>query len=513
MRLRFLRHAFLAAALALVPACQEQGGAAPQVQLVTTSCAGTSPLEGVTHLRLKVTGEGLSGPIERVTPVLLQPEDIPAVPAGPRRMLEVRGYTGEPTSAGRVVSVGRSGPFDMPESGAPEAPVRVILRRVETFVPVEDAQQPGNCLGLTEERAGHTATLLEDGRVLLAGGFRISEEGAVETLASIEILDPMARTFTFVPDPGGDAARRAFHTAARTIDGRVALMGGETQSGTASTPLRSVAVFNPATREVQRFEMAQARSRHASAIDISGRGLVVGGVGEGGAVVTNPEGVDPAAGRSFPVPTPVPRTGVSVTVLADGQRMAVVGGSDGAQVSREVQVFAFNGTTFAPTPESQLLRQGRRNAATALYDDGKRLLVTGGYMDAVPTTEGITRPVAVSEILNLEAGSTSASVGPSIVGRGDLCAVSLPEGRVFTVGGQRPGEGGLVSTGLAELITPTQNVTGGVLGMSPVEPPRSLHTCTALPDGSVLVTGGLDNNGGSTRVAPGAFIFMPVPRD
>jgi hypothetical protein len=510
MWLRSLRHVFLAATLAFVPACQEQG-AAPQLQLITTSCDGTSPLEGVTHLRLRVTGEGLSAPIERVTPVNIRPEDVPAVPPGAGRMMEVRGYTGEPTSSGRVVSVGRSGPFDMPAQGAPANPVRVILRRVEAFVPVERAEQPGTCLDLSEPRAGHTATLLPDGRVLLAGGFRLAGAGGVETLSSAEFIDPMAGTQAFVQDVGSDGARRAFHTASLMLDGRVALIGGEVQSATVATALRSVVVFNPTSRETQQFELAQARTRHAAAVDLAGRILVVGGTGAGGAVLATPEGVEPAAGRSFPVPTPLPRVGVSMAALPDGQRLVVAGGSDGTRLVREVQAFAFDGTTFAPVGAVPQLRQGRQNAALAPYEAEGKLLVLGGYNTA-GAPEPSSRPIAVTEILDFTGDLPSVQVGPSTVARASICAEALGDGRVLAVGGEIPGPGALVSTGLVELITPTVNVTGGVLGMPPVAP-RHLHTCTRLPDGSVLVTGGLDSSGDIARMALGAMVFMPIPRD
>ena len=510
MRLRSLRHAFLAASLAFVSACQEQG-AAPQLQLITTSCGGSSPLEGVTHLRLRVTGEGLSAPIERVTPVNIRPEDVPSVPPGAGRMLEVRGYTGEPTSAGKVVSVGRSGPFEMPAEGAPAEPVRVVLRRVEVFVPMEDAARPGTCLELTEPRAGHTATLLPDGQVLLAGGFRLAGAGGIETLSSVELIDPMARTQTFVQDVGLGGARRAFHTASLTLDGRVALIGGEVQSATAATPLRSVAVFNPATRDVQQFNLAEPRTRHAAAVDIAGRVLLVGGTGQGGAVLATPEGVEPAAGKSFPVPTPLPRVGVSVAVLPDSQRLVVAGGSDGARLVREVQVFAFNGTTFAPTVAGLQLRQGRQSGALAPYEVEGKLLVLGGYNTAgVP--EPTSRPIALTEILDFTGETPSVAVGPNTVARAAICAQSLGDGRVLAVGGQSPGAGRLVSTGIVELITPTPNPTGGVLGKEPVTP-RYLHTCTVLPDGSVLVTGGLDSSAEPARIASGPLVFMPIPRD
>jgi hypothetical protein len=297
------------------------------------------------------------------------------------------------------------------------------------------------------------------------------------------------------------------------LDGRVALVGGEVQSpGGIATPLSTAAVIDPATQRVQPFSLAEPRSRHAAASDIAGRILLVGGVGADGSLISSAEGVEPAAGRTFPVPTPLPRLGATVVPFQDGQRLAVIGGSDGSAVSREVLMFSFNGTTFSPATASVLLRQGRRDAVAAAFDDGKKLLVLGGY-STPETPDENARPVAASEVLELNPEAPSLSIGPAIVGRGNLCAVGLPGGRVFTAGGRRLGESGLSSSGVAELITPTQNVTGGVLGMMPITPPRYLHTCTLLPDGSVLIIGGLDEGSGSAKVATGIYLFMPVPRD
>jgi len=510
---RPFRYALLAALLALAPSCRDPG-AAPQVQLLTTTCEGLLPLEGVTHLRLRVTGEGLATPIEHITPVDLRPEDVPAIPPGTQRVLEVRAYSGEPSSAGSVVAVGRSFPFTMPEVGAPTDPVRVALYRVNTFVPLESAQQPGTCLELTEPRAGHTATVLADGRVVLAGGFRVTDTGQVETLSSIEILDPWERTLTYLPDPGAGAAKRAFHTASLMLDGRVVLVGGEAQAlGGTATPLSTAAVFDPETERILQFDLAKARSRHAAAIDIAGRILLVGGVSADGTIIKEPEGVEPAARRSFPVPTVVPRMGASLAPFQEGQRIAVIGGSNGDAVFRDVLSFSFNGSTFAPGNITVLLRQGRRDAVTTPFGDGQRLLVLGGYSTAA-APDDTARPVPASELLDLNGEAPTISQGPSIVGRGELCAVTLPGGRVLTAGGRRQGsEGGLASSGVVELITPTEGLTGGVLGMTPVQPARYLHTCTPLPDGSVLVSGGVDAGSRDARLALGTYLFMPVPKD
>ncbi|ADO73589.1 Kelch repeat protein [Stigmatella aurantiaca DW4/3-1] len=474
---------------------------------------GLPPLENVTWLLLRVTGEGIHPPIERVAPVDLRPEDVPAVPPGPGRVLEARGYTDEPFFSGQVVSVGRSAPFEMPAEGGPAEPVRVVLRRVETWVPLEDAQRPGECLHLTEPRAGHTATLLKDGRVLLAGGFQVDGSGNAETLASLEILDPGGRTLSFLPGAGGGAARRAFHTATLTPGGGVLLAGGEVSQAGVAVPLRSAGVWDPVTEEVQGFELAWARSRHGAAMDSGGRVLLAGGVGEAGALVPEPEGVDPQALRGFSVPQALPRLGASVSAVQEGQRVAVIGGSDGTALVPEVLTFAFDGATFVPEATGARLRQPRRNAALAPFA-GQRLLVVGGYgSPEAPEINGNALPM--SEVIDWSAAVPRVSEGPSFVARGDVCAEALSAGRVFVAGGRRqdPASFKLVSSGLVEQVIPTASETSAVLGQPPLASARYLHTCTPLPDGSVLVTGGLDDSLGSPVIQESALIYMPVPRD
>ncbi|WP_225410534.1 Kelch repeat-containing protein [Stigmatella hybrida] len=514
MRLRPFRQALPWALLALAPACQEQEkGHAPQVQLVTTTCAGGAPLENASRLLWRITGEGIDPPLEHVTLVDLRPEDVPAVPPGRARVLEVRAYTGEPFALGQVVSVGRSAPFEMPAEGGPSEPVRVVLRRVETWVPVEDAQRPGECLQLTEPRAAHTATLLKDGRVLLAGGFRMDGAGNAEPLSSFEVLDPGARTLTHLPSQDEGLTRRAFHTATLTPEGEVVLAGGEVSIAGVTVPLRTAAVWDPDALGLYGFELAWARSRHGAASDSAGRILLAGGVGEGSVPVPELEGLEPQALRTFSVPLLLPRVGASVTALPDGQRVAVIGGSDGQELAAEVLTFTYDGATFAPSSSGVKLRYPRRNAAVAPFG-GQRLLVVGGFgSPADPVFTGDALPV--SEVIDWGSPAPRVSDGPSLVARGDACAESLPGGRVFVAGGRRqePMNFRLVSSALVEQVIPTVSETSAVLGQEPLVSALYLHTCTVLPDGAVLVTGGLDDSQGDPRVSQGAYVFVPLPRD
>ena len=85
---------------------------------------------------------------------------------------------------------------------------------------------------LNEARSGHTATLLSDGRVLVAGGLAPSA-----ITASAEVFDPVAGVWSVV---GSMAAPRVGHTATRLADGRVLVVGGYLPGNVAE-------LFDPAT--------------------------------------------------------------------------------------------------------------------------------------------------------------------------------------------------------------------------------------------------------------------------
>jgi len=109
---------------------------------------------------------------------------------------------------GRVLVAGGEGGPDM--SG---------LTSVETWDPVTEAFTDAGLL--VAPRGGHTATLLRDGRVLVLGGFGLGQPGP--GLASAEIWDPATgRSSPAEPPPYGLAG----HTATLLRDGRVLVVGG-----------------------------------------------------------------------------------------------------------------------------------------------------------------------------------------------------------------------------------------------------------------------------------------------
>ncbi|CAM3329292.1 hypothetical protein G4177_10835 [Corallococcus sp. ZKHCc1 1396] len=499
-----VRSTLLAALLVLSTGCGEKE-VAPSLDLVTTACAGTPPLEGVTHLRFRVTGPGLDTPRERVSTVRWTAQDVPAIPAGSGRVLEVRAYAGVPDRGGQLRSLGRTAPFDVVEGRA--ASVRVFLRRLGEFAPVNQASSPDACALPRELRAGHTATPLPDGRVLFAGGYAPEADGRRPVSGTTEVFDPKEGTFT----PGPDVGARAFHTASLLPGGKVLLTGGAEALDVLSLQ-RTARVVDVTSGETTTLEPKVARYQHAVAVDVEGHVLLVGGRSAEGRAVFMMEGFDAASGRFVDVPGEMHRVDATLAVLGDGRTILVAGGSDAVRPEADVLSFVFGGDSFSRLlPVPPRLRVPRVGATVAMLgrtEDGPRPLLIGGF-DGVDPLNGALA-VGASEVLE---SVIRVSDGPTLLPRSNACAVSLPDGRVVVLGGRGTDPGIPRATAWAELIIPAKDAQPSVLGLPLLPQPLVWHSCTALPDGSVLVVGGVDDSTGEPRAPREALVVMPPPRD
>jgi hypothetical protein len=92
---------------------------------------------------------------------------------------------------------------------------------------------------MSDRVSGFTTTLLADGRVLVAGGYRNLVGGSVD---DADIFSPDS-SGTFGPAAGAMNAHRALHSAALMSSGQVFLAGGENDTGLQS----STEFFDPTT--------------------------------------------------------------------------------------------------------------------------------------------------------------------------------------------------------------------------------------------------------------------------
>ncbi|HZL95606.1 MAG TPA: kelch repeat-containing protein, partial [Vicinamibacterales bacterium] len=139
---------------------------------------------------------------------------------------------------------------------------------------------------MLEARTGHTATLLADGRVLIAGGIGVSGN----TVSTAEQFDP--ETESFEPLVVEGAAARAFHSATLLTDGRVLIVGGA--SGHAAADRTEI--WSIDERRAMPLSSWIVRASHEALLLADGRVRLAGGVGQGGGAIDVIEIVDPATG-------------------------------------------------------------------------------------------------------------------------------------------------------------------------------------------------------------------------
>src|SRR2546423_14819768 len=116
-----------------------------------------------------------------------------------------------------------------------------ILLSIATPLWAQQLPEPGtwrSVAELNQSRAGHTATLLVNGTVLIAGG----KDGSGHALPDAEIFDPSTGQYT--PISAAMPTPVWGHTATLLADGAVLIAGGHDDSG---LPVASAQLFDPSS--------------------------------------------------------------------------------------------------------------------------------------------------------------------------------------------------------------------------------------------------------------------------
>lgn len=207
-----------------------------------------------------------------------------------------------------------------------------LLATAEVYDPATSAWQPTGVM--TAARLGHSLTVLRDGRVLAAGGTTPNAQqatGGGQTIrpdSSTEIWDPATGQWT----PASPLSSARFeHTATMLEDGRVLVVGGlgARDGGSTVSPLDSAELFDPSAGIfVATGRTAEGRTNHAAVRLPDGSVLVAGGAGgaSGDVSLASAERYDPRRGTwSRADAMAEPRSGASATLLSGG-RVLVAGG-------------------------------------------------------------------------------------------------------------------------------------------------------------------------------------------
>ncbi|OGY17694.1 MAG: hypothetical protein A2786_05810, partial [Candidatus Chisholmbacteria bacterium RIFCSPHIGHO2_01_FULL_52_32] len=323
----------------------------------------------------------------------------------------------------------------------------------------------GNMIGLHRE---HTATLLSNGRVLVAAGF-----DGTDTFSTAELYDPATGTFT---STGNLIGGRYRHTATLLSNGRVLAAGGYN-----GTSLSTAEVYDPATGTwFSTGNLIGGRFGHTATLLPNGKVLVAGG----GSAISTAEVYDPSTGSFSSTGNLIGRRFYHTATLLGNGKVLFAAGYDGSNAISTAELYDPSSGTFTSTGN---LIGRRRDYSATLLSNG-RVLVAGGFdpNDYLSTAE-----------LYDPATGTFSSTGNLIGSRRQPAATLLPNGKVLVAGGSS-----LSSVSTSELFDPA---TGTFSSTGSMIRARQLHTATLLPNGKVLVAGGL---GGPNLSA--AEIYTPA---
>lgn len=349
------------------------------------------------------------------------PVTTPAAPPGTLRMTVARSlHTATLLRTGKVLIAGGSGP-----SALATRP----LASAELFDPATRAFTPTG--SMKEARQSHTATLLPDGKVLLAGGLGVQAAGqAANVLRSAEIYDPATGLFT---STGSLPAGRSLHTATLLPDGRVLMGGGISGTGLA---LDTADAYSPAAGQFTPLAtMNYAHASHTATLLRDGRVLLAGGPGEAAAA----EYFIPGTNSFQPLgPLQTSRSSHTATLLPDGG--VLLAGGSAPKTPALAQSEIFDPTTGGFALGATLTIARTDHTATALADG--RVLIAGGRADSGVSVgfAEIWMPLARAFLLT-PAVSTR---------RAQHTATLLPDGLILLAGGAS--EAGLLDS--AELVQP-----------------------------------------------------------
>jgi hypothetical protein len=311
------------------------------------------------------------------------------------------------------------------------------------------------------DRLLHTATLLPNGKVLVAGAFN----------RSTELYDVASGTFSRT---GDTRVARRYHVMEQLADGKVLIAGG------AQNPMGPVSaeVYDSATGVwTATGNMVTPRGHAASVRLDNGKVLVMGGVDAAGSVLSSAELYDPATGTwSLTGFLGQARKNHTATVLSGG-KVLVTGGSN-ANSSLQTSAEVYDPATGAWSTVGSMATPRTFHTAT-LLKNGKVLVAGGGDADFARS--------ASAELFDPATGAftTTASLAGA---RRQHTATLLNNGLVLVSGGVHQ------MTGIhyaSELYNPE---TGTWMNTASMNVDRYAHTSTLLKDGRVLAVGGASNH-------------------
>ncbi len=291
---------------------------------------------------------------------------------------------------------------------------------------------------MTIARVGHSATLLDDGTVLIAGGRNLLGV----TLASCEIYEPAQGTFSLITSM---RVPRDDHSATLLPDGTVLIAGGESFGGKV---LKSTEIYQPASR-----------------CFLSGPSMIH------------------------------PRVNHTATALPDGTMLIAGGQSDDNDSLSQVKIYDLRNQTFTPAAD---MCTARANHTATLLGNGKVLIVGGESLQTRGSHSNLSReaeshpaPSAVpgAELYDI-ATRTFTPCSAQLSDRNFHTATLLPDGCVLIAGSVT-----IDGRVLEEAFTYDPEADAFRITATGMSHSRANHAAALITDDGVLLCGGFNASG------------------
>ena len=359
------------------------------------------------------------------------------------------------------------------------APLAIVLAASTIFPALAHSSTWTTTGSMSTARIKHTATLLQNGQALAAGG--VNSTGF---LSSAELYDPSTGNWK---STGNMALARGEHTATLLPNGNVLVAGGlgngNSQIGNSCTA--TAELFNRSTGQwTSTGSMTVPRGNHTATLLPDGKVLVAGGLCSGGFIypTNSAELYDPSTGTwKAAANMNFSRASAGATLLQTGE-VLIAGGNSTSADGRSAELFDPSKGRWTVTGS---MNTPRGTLQMVLLTNGTAL-VLGGTGLASDASQFYLRTDGTWH--NIQYYVSPPRWGHTLT--------LLNTGKALAAGGNT--KYGITSS--ARLYDPSGNSWSNNSLMTAA---RQYHTATLLPNGQVLVTGGqiLNSNGTTTDFA------------
>jgi hypothetical protein len=312
-----------------------------------------------------------------------------------------------------------------------------MLASAELYDPATDTFSPTG--SLLNPRALHTASLLPDGTVLIAGGFYITPQSQYESLSTAEIYDPVAGTFSYANGTMNEGRFNA--TATLLNNGLVLLAGGDYYPAGQGETASDSELYDPSTQTftVTTGALVTPRENHTATLLNDSTVLIVGGDSQFATViVAAAEIYDPVANTFSATGNMNVATEFHAAALLSTGNVLIAAGYCGPNCTPDAvsRTEIYNPSTKLFTYSTSLAIP--REAPTGTVLNNGTVLIAGGQ-----TNSGIT---GTAEIFDPTTSNVTGA-GSMITARDSHTATLLIDGTVLLAAGSGAG-GALLSSEL-----------------------------------------------------------------